>query len=195
MSAKRTERGSLAASAVPALKRAVAPPHRLGPADRSTSPPLRRGEEPQSHRPHFPVATPCFRSLAHFKERSLPRREKSGSGARGRASHNLVRGATSAPRRCFHHGDRGRDLGIFATRTDRRHGPDLGDRLPKPRYRWSLIAKRVAAFAICSGAADPDTAALPDTRCAPGSREGDGVEYAGGLVCGDKLSVFFCSAE
>lgn len=37
-------------------------------------------------RTHFIVAAPCFRSLAFVKERSLPRREKSGNGARGRAS-------------------------------------------------------------------------------------------------------------
>ena len=36
-----------------------------------------------------------------FKERSLPRREKSGSGARGRASQLFIRGAASAPRRRF----------------------------------------------------------------------------------------------
>ncbi len=36
--------------------------------------------------PSVIVATPCFRSLAAFKERCSPRKEKSGSGAQGRAS-------------------------------------------------------------------------------------------------------------
>src|SRR6185312_15790343 len=44
------------------------------------------------------LATPGFRRLAISK--NAPVAEELGSGARGRASDNLIRGATFAPRRC-----------------------------------------------------------------------------------------------
>ena len=103
------------------------------------------------------IATPAEAS-GHFKERFSPREKKSGSGAHGRASLVLIRGAASAPRRCSCPvGGRGRCPWSPP-------GPGLGGSSPS-----SAPLRH-----------QPGTAALPEHPVHdPGSREGDAGNYAG----------------
>ena len=62
------------------------PPLRLGPSDRSTSPPFRG-----SGWARFIVATPCFRSLASVKELTFPPCGKKIGKTGGRSDANLTK--------------------------------------------------------------------------------------------------------